>query len=144
MTLIEKYIAEVRLFEFFFGGVNFHNRHLKQRLFDYIDKYLQHKKLSADALKLSYESFLKQYSKDVKYFLENRQYPAISSTYSHSVDREDYDIALLLSTVLSQHRFDIMHEISRLSTRSEKALVVGCGIGLDIELPVLRVFALFF
>ncbi len=131
--MIVKYINEVRLFQILFEDVNFYNDSVKQILINYISKYIQYKDMSAADLKINYENFLKQYSKDTKYFLRNNVYPAITDNYIYNIGREEYDIFLLLSTVLTQHRYDIMCEINQCAIKSESALIIGSGIGLEIE-----------
>ena len=132
--MIEKFIENIRLFSILVEGVRFHNIELKKYLAAYINKYIKFKNLSAKDLESNYESFLEQYLNDIKYFLETKKYPAISPEYAHKVNRTQYDIALLLSTLLSQHRFDLMHEVWRCANEYDKGLVIGCGIGLEIEL----------
>lgn len=132
--MILKYINEVRLFQILFEDLNFYNNNVKQILLGYIDKYIRHKNISSHELKINYESFLKQYSRDIKFYLKNNKYPALSDGYNHRITREEYDIFLLLSTVLTQHRHDIMCEISQSLFESKSALIIGSGVGLEIEL----------
>tara|TARA_B110000459_G_scaffold196919_1_gene239636 strand:- start:6460 stop:7269 length:810 start_codon:yes stop_codon:yes gene_type:complete len=132
--MIEKFIKETRIFEILYQRVVFHDLSTKQQLLDYINSYVQYKGIGAVKLQESYQAFLKQYSKDVKYFVEQGKYPGFDSARPYPVTREDYDIALLLSTILSQHRFEIMHELKQLPVISTAALVIGCGAGVDIEL----------
>ena len=132
--MILKYINEVRLFQILFEDLDFYNDDVKQTLLSYIDKYIKYKNISSHELKINYESFLKQYSKDAQFYLKNNKYPALSSDYNYPITREEYDIFLLLSTVLTQHRYDIMCEINQSLLGSKSALIIGSGVGLEIEL----------
>ena len=132
--MILKYINEVRLFQILFEDLDFYNDDVKQTLLSYIDKYIKYKNISSYELKINYESFLKQYSKDAQFYLKNNKYPALSSDYNYPITREEYDIFLLLSTVLTQHRYDIMCEINQALLGSKSALIIGSGVGLEIEL----------
>ena len=132
--MILKYISEVRLFEILFEGLDFYNDGIRQTLLNYINKYIKYKEISSYDLKLHYESFLKQYAKDAKLYLKNNEYPALSSGDNYPITREEYDIFLLLSSILTQHRYDIMCEINQSLKESKSALVIGSGIGLEIEI----------
>ena len=132
--MILKYISEVRLFEILFEGLDFYNHRVKGILLNYINNYIKYKEFSSYDLKLNYESFLKQYSKDAKFYLKNNAYPALIAGNNYPITREEYDIFLLLSSILTQHRYDIMCEINQSIKESTNALVIGSGIGLEIEI----------
>jgi len=132
--VILQYINDVRLFQILYEDLDFYNEGVRQTLLNYIDKYIKYKNISSYELRRNYESFLKQYAKDADTYLKSSKYPALSSDFNHSISREEYDIFLLLSTVLTQHRYDIMSEIDQSLLVSENALVIGSGIGLEIEL----------
>ena len=103
--MILKYISEVRLFEILFEGLDFYNDGIRQTLLNYINKYIKYKEISSYDLKLNYESFLKQYAKDAKFYLKNNEYPALSSGNNYPITREEYDIFLLLSLLPLQFLF---------------------------------------
>jgi hypothetical protein len=132
--LILQHINEVRLFQILFEDLDFYNEGVKKTLLSYIDKYIKYKNFSSYELQINYESFLRQYSKDAQFYLKSSNYPALSSNYSYPIRREEYDVFLLLSTVLTQHRYDIMCEINKILTDSKSALIIGSGVGLEIEL----------
>jgi 2-polyprenyl-3-methyl-5-hydroxy-6-metoxy-1,4-benzoquinol methylase len=131
---IQEFITEVRLFEILYDGMNFYNENLKEILLNYIDKYIKYKNIKAFDLQISYESFIKQYSKDCKYYIKNNTYPAIDNGVMYNISREEYDIFLLLSTILTMHRFDISYNILKNISITDKALVIGSGIGIELEL----------
>ena len=132
--MILQHINEVRLFQILFEDLDFYNEGVKKTLLSYIDKYIKYKNFSSYELQINYESFLRQYSKDAQFYLKSSNYPALSSNYSYPIRREEYDVFLLLSTVLTQHRYDIMSEINKSLIESKSALIIGAGVGIEIEL----------
>ena len=132
--MIEKCVEQVRLFEFLYGQVEFYDTTLKEKLIDYINRYVRQKKLDERVLEKQYRHFLQRYAEDVGHFKKSGKYPAISGVIGAEISADCYNIALLLSTIMSQHRYDIMHEIDKAAEVSSKALIVGCGIGLELML----------
>jgi len=136
--MTKKAIDEVRLFQILYENMEFYNGNLHNLLLNYVDKYIKYKSISSVELKKNYETFLKQYTKDAKEYLKTGIYPAIKNNcIKDTITREEYDVFLLLSTILTQHRFDIMFEISK-GIRSIKdtknALVIGSGVGIELEI----------
>ena len=64
--MIEKFIEEERLFQILFENVDFYNEDVKEKLLNYIDKYIKFKNSNKEELKSHYEHFLRQYTKDAK------------------------------------------------------------------------------
>lgn len=132
--MIGKIIDEIRLFQILFDSVNFYNKDVKNTLLEYIDKYIKYKDLNAEELKLHYEHFLKQYGKDIEKYTNSGVYPALGDGEKYDITREEYDVSLLLSTILSQHRYDIMTNIYDILTPLDSALVIGSGVGIELEI----------
>ena len=132
--MIKRFIKETRLFELLYEDMDFHNEDVHDILIEYINKYISYKSISSDEIKDHYENFLKQYSKDAKKYKENNVYPAIEVGVSYNISRQEYDVFLLLSTILTQHRYDIMCEIHKSQEKKNNALVIGSGVGIEIEL----------
>ena len=132
--MIDNIIDEVRLFQILFDSVDFYNKDVKNTLLKYIDKYIKYKDSNAEELKSHYEHFLKQYSKDIKEYTNSDIYPALGDGKKYEITREEYDVSLLLSTILSQHRYDIMTSIYDILTPLDSALVIGSGVGIELEI----------
>jgi len=134
MNMIEKIINKERVFQILFDRVDFYNQDVKNILMNYIDKYIEFKNLNSYDLKLHYEHFIKQFNKDAKQYINTNIYPALNNDKKYEITREEYDVALLLSTILTQPRYDIMTNIYKESKPLESALVVGSGVGIELAL----------
>ena len=132
--MIEKFINEERLFQILFEDVNFYNQDVKKILMNYINKYIEFKNSNAYELKSHYELFIKQFNKNAKQYIKTNTYPALSNDIKYDITREEYDVSLLLSTILTQHRYDIMTNIYKILKPLESTLVIGSGIGIELEL----------
>lgn len=132
--MIQKFIDETRLFEILYYGINFYNIRIHDILVNYINEYIKYEKLNCSDLFSTYENFLRQYSKDTKSFIKNNTYPFFQKGYSFNMSRKQYDVVLLLSTILTQHRYDIMVEIQKQLSLKSSALVIGSGVGIELEI----------
>ena len=107
-------------------------------LFKVIDSYLNDfatfNNLSIDEILKRYNNFLLGYSKDIENFLSTGKYPYLLEE-NISVKRTDYDISLILSTVLTNHRFRIMDNFFKYgSVINGKVLIIGLGSGIELEI----------
>ncbi len=132
--MIKEIIYKERLFQILFENVNFYNENVKFILMNYINKYIDFKSASSEDFKNHYENFLKQYSKDSKKFINSNTYPALSNDNIYEISREEYDVFLLLSTIFTQHRYDITTSIYNILKPLDSALVIGSGVGIELEL----------
>jgi|SaaInlStandDraft_6_1057023.scaffolds.fasta_scaffold14531_2 hypothetical protein len=132
--MIKKFIEEVRLFQILYEDMNFYNIELNELLLQYINKYIKYKQITAEEFKVNYENFLRQYTRDSKKYIKSNIYPAIENGITYDISREEYDIFLLLSTILTQHRYDIMSEIYSHKIKNNRALIIGSGVGIELEL----------
>ncbi|WP_455757118.1 class I SAM-dependent methyltransferase [Sulfurimonas sp.] len=129
-----KYIKNIRLFDILYEGMNFYNQDVKHIILSYIDNYIIYKNLNETSVKKYYENFVRQYSQDIKFYFEYSTYPAVKNGITYDISRMEYDVFLLFSTVLTQHRYKIMCEIYENLHPSRNALVIGLGIGIELEL----------
>ena len=87
-----------------------------------------------DVVRLTY-AFLRRHKGHVKGFLETRRYPAERAADVEPVDRTEYELALLLSTLTTWHRYRIMELVAGLAgAGGGSAAVIGCGPGLELSL----------
>lgn len=107
---------------------------LYKELEEFINKYCAFHSLDTKEVKAAYLSYIKAYNKDVRNFIESGKFPLELNPEREAPNRIDYNIILLLSTILTPHRFRIMQIIKQNLSKSNKALFIGCGPGLEIEL----------
>lgn len=107
---------------------------LADQLFDYIAAYMNYKKISPETLITHYINFIEQYDRDIKNFIKTGKYPFFLEPKPNVPTREEYDVVLMLSTVLTPHRYRIMQILRDRITRAEWGLIIGCGAGIEIEL----------
>ena len=105
---------------------------LLRELMDYVDIYAQANRVSVEAAEAAYLKFIGAYRKDVLEFMRTGHYP----TGGRKIARVEYDLALLLSTVLTWPRFRIMQLLAERAVPANRSLFVGVGSG--VELHVLR------
>lgn len=105
---------------------------LLENVIAYIDSYSAFNRLSASDVIQHYDNFIRTYNSCLKGFEQTGNYPAFSGE-KIEVGRVEYDIALLLSVLLTAHRFRIMELLSDIPCGAN-ALFVGTGPGLEIAL----------
>ena len=104
------------------------------KLYDFIDRFLAFHELDeSQIVKLLY-NFLGQHMKNIRRFQATEKYPYELDGSIAEVDRVEYELALLLSTVTTYHRYRLMELIEKSVASGHQAVVVGCGPGLEIEL----------
>lgn len=136
-SLTADLIAKKRLFTILSDQVkdaDFFDNAFYQTLTAYLDAYISYHKLDAKEVAKSYLSYIKDYNKDARRFDETGKYPLELDPEREEPSRTAYSIILLLSTLLTAHRFRIMQLIKDKTQQSESGLFIGCGPGLEIEL----------
>ena len=78
----------------------------------YLEEYLKFYNIGPKKVIGLYKRFLKSYALDCKQFIETNYYPAGLTGKINELDRMEYDIILIISCLLSFHRFRIIDEIS--------------------------------
>lgn len=135
-------IEENRLFSILSEKLEYaehYNTELYNELVSFIDDYIAFHSLDKKEVKAAYVSYIKAYNKDVRAFNETGKFPLEIDATRQAPNRIDYNIILLLSTILTPHRFRIMQLIKQELNESEKGLFIGCGPGLEIELTKDRI-----
>jgi hypothetical protein len=110
-----------------------YNPHIINRIDLFLESYAEFYKLSLNDIISIYNNFTNYYSKDIRQFLQTGKYP-FELDVKRPISRVDYDIVLILSVVLSEHRHRIFNQLilSSKSSSSDVALI-GVGSGLEIE-----------
>jgi hypothetical protein len=75
--------------------------------------------------------FQSRYNLDVKNYLNTGKYP-FELNNDYEISRQDYDIVLISSILLSSHRFEIMKLIKNINLMGSVA-VVGIGPGIELK-----------
>lgn len=133
---IDTIIKNNRLYEILYLDLlqkNDINQDVLKKLKSYIDSYINYKNLNAEEVIENYDHYVKAYINDVNNFLKNSKYPIEINPVQREISRMEYDIFLIMSTVLTYHRYRIMENITN-QGGGESAIFIGFGSGLEIEL----------
>jgi SAM-dependent methyltransferase len=112
---------------------NIRNSKLYAALADYFERYTAFNNINADAAIDIYTDYITTFNKHCKQFINTGKYPVENGITNLSLTREQYDVILILSVLLTPHRFRIM-EILEQQKPSDKALFIGLGPGLEMLL----------
>ncbi len=103
---------------------------LLRELMDYIDVYARVNHVSGESAESAYLKFIGAYRKDVLDFMRTGCYPM----GDREIARVEYDLALLLSTVLTSPRFRIMQLLVERALPADRSLFIGVGSGVELYL----------
>lgn len=110
------------------------NESLSGNISEYISKYNEINNLNISDIQTIYHNFIRKYNKDIINFKETGLYPAQLTPDIQVPDRVEYDVILLISCLVSPHRYMMMDLLTKNTQTGDKALFVGCGPGLEIAL----------
>ena len=136
-SLTTELLATKRLFTILSDQVkaaSYFDTDLYNQLITFTDAYINYHKLDPKEVTTFYLSYIKAYNKDARLFDETGKYPLELDSERGEPSRKAYSIILLLSTVLTAHRFRIMQLIKAKTLTSDSGLFIGCGPGVEIEL----------
>ena len=105
---------------------------LLARLYAYIGRYVEYHALAPHDLLRCYADFTGRYGRDMTAFAQTGRYPAELGRIDYVPTRVEYDVALLLSTVLTVHRYRLMELTDTHSARFARGAIVGCGPGITL------------
>jgi len=101
----------------------------------YLKDYAQFNSLESSRIVKLYEDFADVYTKNLKDFKVTGKYPFELKNYPE-IDRISYDIALILSCVTNQPRYEIA--VNLLNTikdiKGKRVCIIGAGAGLELDL----------
>ncbi|MBF0447475.1 MAG: methyltransferase domain-containing protein [Magnetococcales bacterium] len=108
---------------------------LHDKLDSFLAEYCNFHRLTADKAADLFMTFISRFSKDLARFEETGIFAA-PQTQPHSIlmDRTTYDVSLIISTLVTKHRFEIMKRINQISVPTGNCLVIGVGPGLELLL----------
>jgi SAM-dependent methyltransferase len=111
------------------------DRALVERIDQYIDVFCGLRGLSEQVFLREYQAFIARYTDDMKRFKETGRYPLEDPEADvPAPDRVAYDAALLLSVLVSGHRFQIFKALDQLSFPLGRTAIIGAGPGLELHL----------
>ena len=134
---IQEIIRDNRLFDLLHEGLKASDPcdpALLDHLLRYTNAYITYHALDPEQVAGYYRDYIKEYNRDVKAFMREGEYPLERDPQREIPGRQAYSIILLLSTLLTAHRFRIMQLICEQTEAMEHGLFIGCGPGIEIEL----------
>lgn len=116
----------------------FYNKDIIHKIDNFLVDYMTFYNLSIKDILFHYYNFVKRYSENVKVFSSTNKYPRQLGV-KIDVDRNEYDISLILSTAVTIHRHRIFKLIHQLGGEVfGKTLIVGVGSGLELDFLTCR------
>jgi SAM-dependent methyltransferase len=100
-----------------------------------VERILQANEIAPDDLAKHYFRFSERYSRDLGEFSKSQKYP-MECPPSAAPDKISYAIFLLLSPLMTAHRFLLFDQLLKYRTKYNIIAVIGSGIGLEVELLV--------
>jgi len=126
-------IKEDRLLKLLFSRSRNSKNPLLNRVVDYSNWYFSQLGLSESEVIESYKNFIESYNSYMKSFLKTNKYPFELEGNVDSLDRNSYDIILLMSIIVTKHRLRIMEYLQEnLEQKFNNGLIIGCGPGFEI------------
>lgn len=125
-------ISNNRHIEVFYDDMpkHFTNSVNYKKILTFFDSYIQFHQLELNYIIEVYLKFLKKYKNDCIEFVKTDKYPYLLSQDEGVISRQDYDLVLILSTLLTEHRFQIMENVY--CTNCNDTLVIGIGPGIEL------------
>ena len=133
---IKNLASQHRVLEFLHRAIEekpFCNAELSDLMATYILRYLDESGTDLETAFDSYQSFIADFNNDIRGFMETGAYPAVLEE-QRELGRASYDEVLLISCLVSPHRYQIMALICEQTRAGSDAVFVGCGPGLEIAL----------
>ena len=136
MKTINKILAESRLFEILRDRLpnSIIDSDLYKNAAAYLDLYVNENNISFKEVISAYEEYVSTFNKHCKTFIKTGEYPLHIGTEIPDISREAYDLVLILSVLLTAHRFRIMEIIFNAGRAEGTRLFVGAGPGLELYL----------
>lgn len=136
MKTINRLLDKSRLFEILRDRLpnSIIDSDLYKKTADYLDLYVIENKLCIEEIIAAYETYVSNFNKHCKAFIRTGEYPLHLGTDISDISREEYDLVLILSVLLTAHRFRIMEIIDNSGRSGGTRLFVGAGPGLELYL----------
>ena len=113
---------------------NYFNIELLEKIDNYFNDFIDYNNIPFNDIIKRYNNFLIRYSSDIENFLSSGKYPYLLDK-NKSVQRIDYHISLILSTVLTIPRHRIINNLYNYCKNIKgNILIIGLGSGLELEI----------
>lgn len=132
-----KNISDSLKFQFnrLFASLDSEQLYIYDIINSYLVTYCCYNNIMAEEALARYMSFVERYENDLKKFDLTGKFPfQLKEKQAFSVDRITYDLFLIITSLVTPHRFAIMEYIYNTKFKADKCLIVGVGSGLEIEL----------
>ena len=99
----------------------------------YFQSYIDYNQLTDAEVLNYYNNFVQNYSEDLENYRKHGKYP-FELKITRSVSRVEYDIALIISILLSPVRYQIISNLYNDAKQYKgRSIVIGIGSGIDLE-----------
>jgi hypothetical protein len=120
------------IYQLFYNSLSFNQKKIHKKIDKFLQLYSKFNHLPNNKIIREYFKFLNNYIDDCKNFNKTKKYPYRTNKV-RKVGRIPYEVALILSCLITPHRFTIMEEITKIK-KLKKTLFIGAGTGLEIYL----------
>lgn len=98
----------------------------------FLDGYAAFNRITREIALDSYMTTIRRYANDIRTFIQNGKYPLEIDPGQPMLSRQDYDLFLILTILVTRHRCAIMEELLKFPATG-KALVIGVGSGVELN-----------
>lgn len=113
-----------------FLSLNKDQKIIYKKIDDFLKKYSKFNNLRSKEIYSRYIDFINQYINDCKNFEKKKKYPYELAKIK-TIPRINYEISLILSCLLTTHRFSIIENICKVNNL-RKTLFIGAGTGIEV------------
>ena len=131
-SLLKKDKRLLYIYQLFYNSLNPKQKKIHKKIDNFLKLYSKFNHLENSRILNEYLKFLNSYIIDCKNFIRTKKYPYKINKVA-KIKRTSYEIALILSCLITPHRFSIMEEILKIKNL-KKTLFIGAGTGLEIFL----------
>ena len=103
---------------------------LYKNLISLFNRFVSYHNLDITTVAKIYLGFLKEYKINCNQFADTNKYPPHLNGTIKEINRVEYDLILILSALFTEHRFEIMNNVSNLV--SSDTLLIGIGPGIEL------------
>lgn len=109
---------------------------LHRRIEAFLNSFSTHHALGAEDVAAHYIAFARRYARDLKRFGKDPVYPMRADAYTDTcaINRLTYDCFLIVSALITPHRFRLIRNVEAGLVLAERCLIIGVGSGLELHL----------
>ncbi|OGS35845.1 MAG: hypothetical protein A2293_07255 [Elusimicrobia bacterium RIFOXYB2_FULL_49_7] len=114
-------------------SLNDRQRLIHERIDHYLESYVSALSVTPAEANRLYIEVINRYAEDIQRFSRTKKYPFELEVPPPSFSRSSYDLFLIITALLTRHRFAIMEYLAQDRFSSTKTAVIGVGSGLELE-----------